>query len=401
MARRDHGPVPNPGSRPVPRTRDAGARGRGRAPRLARTDRAAPARSGDRRPLAARARRRVDRGDRADRRQLAPRRRVLSPIGPGATVPAALCRPSPRARAPSGGATPRPGRAPAHSRARLARPARVAERRWTLRGADGGRCDRLLRARGRARRDPPPPAALCAALPPGARVRRAPRAGALRHPGHDRARRPGGVRRRRPRATASTPPMARGGPRCARRRRGAGGMDRPALAGERLAGSEPRGRVAGRPAGRGRRRRAADVRASRGASRESPSRRVDRPLASARQRLRGHLSPRLRGGRHHAEHLPGPGGRRATPDDVRPLRGAVPRPAQRRGSGTGHCRTRASSPGRRASGRLRRRPDLRDRPRRAARVRRRGWCGRRPGPARARRGPSGRRIPARRSRRRS
>ena len=84
-----------------------------------------------------------------------------------------------------------------------------------------------------------------------------------------------------------------------------------------------------------------------------------RPLVNG---YAGIFPARLRGGRHHAQHLPGPGRRRAAPDDVRPLRGAcssASTSAEDRARITAGAR--ASSPGRRASRRLRGRPDLRDR----------------------------------------
>ena len=104
----------------------------------------------------------------------------------------------------------------------------------------------------------------------------------------------------------------------------------------------------------------------------------------------------------HPERLPGPGRRRAAPDALRPLRGRVPRPVPGRGSRPDlEAALEALPPGVDARRRLRARADLRDRRRGAARVRRRGWCGRRPAPARARRSPRARRPRARRSRRRS
>ena len=216
------------------------------------------------------------------------------------------------------------------------------------------------------------PAALRAALRARPRLRRAPGPGPLRRPGHDGPRGPGRIRRRRPRAPASPSRVADRG---ARRRSAA------LAALETWAVPLPLMSVAPRPGARrpvARRPAAAPRRSSccRCTSRalmhlESlPAPRLDRALAPARQRLRWRVPARLCRGRQHAEHVPGPGRRRPAPDDPRPLRGRAPRPVPPGAAGASRGGAGAPARGRHAGRGLRAHPDLRDRPRGRAGVRR-------------------------------
>ncbi len=245
------------------------------------------------------------------------------------------------------------------------------------------------------------PAALRAAVPAGPRLRRAPGPGPLRRPRHHGPRGPGGARRRRHRAPASPARLAGRDAGDARRPRRARDLGRAVPLHERRAPAGARRPVAGRPAGPRRGGRPADVRAARDAPRESSPLRIDRALAPARQRLRRRLPARLCRRHRHAEHVPGSGRGRPAPDAPRPLRRGAPRPVPPGAPGAARGGARGPAPGRHTRHGVRARPDLRGRPGRAAGVRRAGWCGRRPGRARARRHPPGRPTRARRSRRRS
>ena len=327
------------------------------------------------------------RGPRRDGRQLAARRRVLPPVRAAPALAAEL-RMAPSRNRGRPGAAPRPPRSPAAPpRAGLASPAGVAEWAGLLCRADARRRHRVLRAAAGARPGAPPSAALCAALRARPRLRRLPGPGTLRRSRDDRARGPGRIRRRGPCAPAPASPLEDRG---AGRARGAGGdreLGGAPAARDRLTAPGGRRPVARRPARARGRRRPADVRAERHVPRELPAVRLDRALASARERVRERLSARLCRRHRHAEHVPRAGGRRAAPGDPRSLRGRQPRPVP-----TGATRSPRSGPGapagrRQPSGGVRAHRDLRDRPRGAARVTRKSPRRSRPPRRRGRRRP--------------